>query len=861
MDPFDLRFWQGFCAAGGSMDHPAIIDHVVIDSRRIHSPKTLFVSLKGNNVDGHYFVHEAALKGAKYAIVKKGYSLPSPLPSLTLLSVDDPLKAFQEVAAAYRLYINIPIIAIGGSYGKTMVKDLLIAMLNTKLNASASPGSFNSQIGVPMSLFTFNKSHQIGIIEAGSSLPGEMDRLINMIQPTYGIFTLAGKKHLTTFGSIQTAAEETMKLLLAPSKEGWVMMPNDPLLLGWADQIRAQIHRWDEEEPHLPHTTVVEGELADTIPYLLNFPDGNIFQGEMKTGYAYYTNLINITSKAAWLLGIPSKAISQTLLHYNVEPMRTEIWKSSMGTSFINDVYCSDPQSIDQALKHFDQIQSNQRKIFVFGGMRDYKTPIDYTRIGHSLNRVGLDWLILFGQSDFTPLIDEVRRGNLQMEISLYPNYQEALEKIRPRVTSHDLILIKGAQKEPLAALTEIFNDSHSHNQCLINLMAISNNLSIIRKSLPIHNRLMVMVKAFAYGTDEVRMAKFLATCGVDILGVSYADEGISLKRAGVTQSIFVISAAFYEATKLVKWDFEVGVSDREVIEAIATAAAKQQKQIKVHLHINTGMGRFGCRAEDALELAQLIKRSPCIILEGLMTHFACADDPTEDPFTLTQVSCFDRVIQELKDHGITARWTHASNSSGAIRFNFPQYNMVRIGLAAYGLYASDAASKALDLQLAISLTSRIVGINLCKKGETISYGRTYMATREWEKIAVLPIGYFDGLHRSYSGKGMVIIRGKEAPMVGRICMDYMMVDVTDIPHVSIGDTALLFGEDQFGQYLSPEELAASGNSIVHELITCLGPRIPRIFVYEEAQESGARSQKPEAGSRELEAGSQKPEQ
>lgn len=843
MDRFDLRLWRGFGEAGGDITSPAFIDQVVIDSRRIHSPHSLFVALKGESQDGHQFVHHAARHGARYAIVKRGWRpsdtsepLTTPLPSLTLLYVDDPLAALQQIAQSYRETIGIPILAIGGSYGKTMIKDLLLAMVSTTLRAGASPESFNSQIGVALSLLTLSHDQQIGIIEASSSLPGEMDKLIAMIRPDYAIVTRLGKKHLATFGTIQTAAAEAMKLPLAIPKDGWVMMSSDPLLQAHAAQIKAPIHLWDQETPTLPHATALASQLSDTIPYRLRYPDGNTFTGPMTTGYAYFTNLINIASKAAWLLGIPSQAINDTLLHYIPEPMRTEIWKSSIGTTFINDVYCSDPQSIDQALKHFDLTQPTQRKVFVFGGMRRHTSSAEgYRRIGQALGRRELDWLVLFGQEDFSALIEEVRHHSPHTEISLYKDYLETLDQMRDKVTPHDVILVKGAKKAPLATLMEAFNGSHSHNQCLINLAAIKNNLAIIRKALPPRTRLMPIIKAAAYGTDEVRMAKFFASCGVDILGVSYVDEGVSLKRAGVTQAIFAISAAFYEATKLVKWGLEVGVSDRQTIEAIAAAATQQNKKIKVHLHVNTGMGRFGCRAEEALALAQLIQSSPSLILEGLMTHFACADDAAEDPFTHTQVHCFDQVVGELKQHGIDAPWTHASNSSGALRFHFPQYNMVRVGLAAYGLYASDAASKALDLQLAISLTSRIVGINLCKQGETISYGRTYQASREWEKIAVLPIGYFDGLHRNYSGKGSVIIRGHHAPMVGRICMDYMMVDVTDIPHVAIGDTALICGEDQFGQYLSPEELARSGNSIVHELMTCLGPRIPRIFVYEEA--------------------------
>lgn len=228
----------------------------------------------------------------------------------------------------------------------------------------------------------------------------------------------------------------------------------------------------------------------------------------------------------------------------------------------------------------------------------------------------------------------------------------------------------------------------------------------------------------------------------------------------------------------------------------------------------------------------------PSLILEGAMTHFACSDNPDDDAFTFQQSHKFDEVIALLKSHGINPKWVHAANSSAVMRFDFPQYNMVRIGLAVYGLYCSEAVKKAMDLRLALTLVSRVVGLNVCKVGDTISYGRSYKVEKEEQKIAVLPIGYFDGLHRNYSGKGYVIIRGQKAPMVGKICMDFMMVDVTDIANVSIGDSVLIFGEDEYGQYLPPENLALQGDSIVHELITCLGPRIQRIFVHEESNQS-----------------------
>jgi len=409
------------------------------------------------------------------------------------------------------------------------------------------------------------------------------------------------------------------------------------------------------------------------------------------------------------------------------------------------------------------------------------------------------------------------------------------LNLMRARLKQDDVVLIKGERKESLDTITETFNDSLCNNQCIINLAAIKSNIDTLRNKLPAETRIMIMVKALAYGTDDIRISKFLESCSVDILGVSYVDEGVALKRAGVNQNIFVINAAIYEANKVVKWGLEVGISDKLLLEAVACEAAKLNKCIKIHLHVNTGMGRFGCRPEEALSLAKWIIDCPFLKLVGIMTHFACADNPNDDGFTLNQASIFNTLIAELDSHGISIPWKHAANSSAAMRFEFPEYNMVRIGLAVFGLYSSEATKKAMELRLALSLISRIVGINDCKEGETISYGRTYRVERDQQRIAVLPIGYFDGLHRTYSGKSHVIIRGQKAPMVGKICMDYMMVDVTDIPNAIVGDTVLIFGEDEYGYYLSPEDLALKGESIVYELVTCLGPRIQRIFVHEEA--------------------------
>lgn len=845
MDPFDLRRWESFPTAGGSVNEPAIIDQIVIDSRRISSSHSLFVALKGEKEDGHRYVEEAAQAGAKFALVSSQWNPSAFFSGLTLLRVANPLRALQEIAKAYRLQLPIQVIGLAGSFGKTMVKDLLHTLLATQHETASSPESFNSQIGVALSLLALQRKDKIAVIEAAISHKNEMDLLADMIRPNYSILTPMGKKHLATLKDFPTILEETIKLIKATDPKGWSLLPQDfcaesPLSkLNFPSSFPPYFY-WDRPYENLPHaSTFNPNEVFPHSSYQILFPDGFTYQGDIYAGHPYFLNLINMSIKAAWLMGISSSNIISVVQNYCLEPTRAEIWKSPLGTLFITDVYCSDPQSIDRALHHFQEASPENRKIFVFGGMRgkSLSDKVSYQHIGKVLAKANIGHLLLVGQKPFKPLIEEIQTHSKETEILAFGNYEESFSYLKNHLQKEDVVIFKGDRKLPLEILTETFNDSLANNQCIINLAAIQSNLALIREKLAKNTRIMVMVKALAYGTDDVQMAKFLSRNGIDILGVSYVDEGVALKRSGVIQSIFSINAAPYEASKVVKWEIEVGVSDCRLIEALEREALKGQKKVKVHLHIDTGMGRFGCRPEEAYELAKSICASPVLELEGLMTHFACADDPLEDPFSMRQVATFDHVIEELRQKGITAKWTHAANSSSSIRFNLPQYNMVRLGLAVYGLYASESAKKAIDLHLALSLTSRIVGINICKKGESISYGRRYQVTREVQKIAVLPIGYFDGIHRNYSGKAHVLIHGEKAPMVGNICMDNMMVDVTDIPHAKVGDKVLIFGEDEFGYYLSPEDLATSGNSIVHELITCLGPRIPRIFIYEEKKQ------------------------
>jgi alanine racemase len=827
VDPFDLRLWEGFKSAGGKVELPCIIDEIHIDSRMIAN-KALFVALKGEKTDGHHHVKGAIDAGAKWALVKKGWEPNSDLDPDKLLFVDDPLAAFQQIVATYRLSLGAKVIGITGSLGKTLVKDLLYFLVKDKWRCVASPESFNSQIGVPLSLLRIGRNDEVALIEAAISKPNEMASLAAMIQPTHTIFTVAAEEHIDTLGTIETILSEKMQLLFKTESKGWCLIPNDPRLKPHLASIPCRKIFWSKKSKLLPHAEFISLIPSKEMAYRLVFPKKQFYEGTLRAHFSYFLNLLNIAFKAAYLLEVPAEVLLEKIKEYQVELMRTEIFKSALGPMFINASYCSDPQSVERDLSHLKRLPKSQKKTLMFGGFRDSKNQAvqEYRRVGDLIGGSRIDQLILFGQKPFSPLIGRVPP---HIEVKEFPDFPTAALALKNQLEPDEILLIKGGKKITYDDISLAFFDSTTHSQCLINLSAMKHNIALFRCHLPPKTRIMAVVKAQGYGTDDVQLARFLESCQIDILGVSYLDEAISLRQKGVSQDIFVLNAAPYEVVKAVSFGFEIGVSDTLMIDLLEKEAERQGKFVKVHLHVDTGMSRFGCSPESALTLAKLIEHSAHLRLEGLMTHFASSDDPKEDAFTQKQIELFRRVIQE----GIHPPMIHAANSSAALRFKIPECNMVRIGLSLFGFAASQATKDILPLKLAISLVTRVAGLNRVKEGDTISYGRSYTNRRPKALVAVLPIGYYDGLHRHYSGKGHVLIHGQKAPMVGKICMDYMMVDVTDIPNLNIGDTALIFGRDEHGHMISPEEFASFGNSIPHELISCLGPRIQRIFIHE----------------------------
>ncbi len=833
MEKLDLRQWE---LSGNA---PFVIDNVSIDSRSILSQNTLFVALHGLRGDGHAYVPSALHSGATCALVEKEYIAPPDIDEHQLIRVDSPLLALQDLARIYRESLpSTKIVAIAGSCGKTMLKDLM-GHLFAQTSVYTSPESFNSQLGVALSVLHIPATASIAFIEMAATQPGEMERLVQMTKPDIALVTNFYRKRFGTTSAKETVASEILTLLSSLPPSGYALIENPTHHSKSFSTITCPLFFWNEPSPQLPIIKPLAITDSERRSLHCLFPNSTETVFTVRGHLAYLTELLSLAIQAAWKLGIHQEQLVKALQTYEPQAMRTEIWKNTHGTTFVNGTYCHTALSFDASLNDVQtytrspEASNNGKTILLFGGLCTEKNGhSSYKRIAESITTHGIcsvyAWPLSCGAS-----LQKASQGKFTVHQS--ETIEEAIASVRNSLTSSDVLICKGPKKIPFDWLIDQIEESCPTNIACINLAAIRSNIDLMRNKLKSDTRIMVMVKALAYGTDDVRLSYFLRTCGVDILGVSYVDEGVCMRKMGVTQDIFAIHASENEMKKAAHWNIEVGVSSILQIAAAIEAAKTRGIILKTHLHVDTGMKRFGCSLNEALELARAIHASPHLKFEGIFTHFPVADDQSQDEFTLEQVRSLTEIISSLESEGIRPTYRHACNSAASIRFAFDQFNMVRIGLATYGFHTSDASLPLLELRPALSLITRIAGFNEGTTGETVSYGRTHIISHQKARLAVLPIGYYDGLHRSYSGKGSVLIRGKRAPMVGRICMDYMMVDVTHIPEASIGDHVLLFGEDDHGVYLSPEELASSGGSIVHELMTCLGPRIQRLFIYDES--------------------------
>ncbi len=755
----------------------AQVDQVSIHSGCIFSKNALFIALRGRLYDGHDFVPDSYTKGARYAIVEESYTPPKDQKTPILLRVANPLKTLQELALSYRSQFSCQVIAIVGTSGKTILKDLLGKILSTHYTTFCSPESYNSQIGAALSLFEIHHSHEIALIELAASKKGELASLVKMVEPDQALIAELDHSHPYLFDSSQFLKED--------------------------------YHAFFEQVPQIKvQTPSIEVTKLPKHPFL--------------------AKLTKRAKAAACALGVPEATVRSTIEHYDFQWRGSEIWRSPGGALFINEPYTAIPETLYTSLAHFFKLGVQGRRWLVFSGFQS-ETP-NWKHAAQVLSSFAIDCVIAV-QSHLPPEFFQYMK-NLSPQTSLrtVSDMQEALHLLEEEVSSKDSVLFRGANK--LALHTFIKNAPlFLHESILeINLGSIKQNIDLMRSHLGKRVEIMPMIKSDAYGTDASILARFLAGCGIRIFGVAYIQEALALRREGLQTRIFVLHARPSEVGAIVRAGLEVGVGSLHLAQSLQKEAQRRRQRAKVHLHLDTGMTRLGNSPDKIIELARYVNQSSHLELEGIMTHFALADQKEGDFFTEQQAAQLKSVASLLKREGIAVRHTHAQNSAAVARFGSSDFSMVRVGLALFGL----VHSPQLPLKPALSLRSSITAIHNCKRGDTVSYGRCYQVNQPEERIAVVPLGYFDGIHRHYAQGGSLLIQGKKAPVVGSICMDFLMVNISSIPEAKEGDEVVIFGSSSDGKELPPEEFAHKGGTIPHELITCLGPRIQRLFTLDE---------------------------
>jgi alanine racemase len=806
------------------------IDRVCTDSRGA-APGALFIALKGQQTDGHRFLADAFLNGASAALVAQnslnGVALEAAWP---LIVVADPLRGLQAMARWHRREYFQRVVAITGSNGKTIVKDALKSLLAGR-QVLASPGSYNSQLGLPLAVLSAEKPEPLAILEVGISAPGEMAALEEIARPDYGILTNIGLAHVAAFGNREAIAQEKMKLFELIPKDGWLLLPSgEPTLDGPAKRIKCTIHRIGDKNEVFslrPVSLSAEGQVLE-----LSIASQGTRSVTVKTRSPEIISDLHFAATAAHLLGVPLEEIAAALENYAPTSTRMELWSSPQGIRIINDGYSSDPISVHAALRSATLGAARSgRKIFAFAGMRELgsNSAREHAQVGAQAAECGFSHLFLVGNGELVTTAEGYKRVRPEGNVMQVNSANELKDRLLPLLRPGDTVLFKGPRNAGMVKAVRDLSGAIAQRCLWVNLAAIQGNIARFRRHCGAAVNIVAMLKAMAYGTQLAQLGSWMSQLGIHHVGVSSANEGVAVRKTGADQEILVFLSEREDVDNLLSYRLTPVIYSSELVEAFAAALQGSGRTLDVHLKVDTGMHRLGVPPEAAVELAQRIRSSGSMRLTGVCTHFASAEDPASDDFTRQQIAAFNQVIAGLEANGFSDLQIHAANTAGALRFPEAHYNMVRIGLGLYGIYPSDEARKIIDLELAVGVTSRITSIQEFAPGDTLGYNRTFTAKRR-TKVGIVPFGYDDGLPWRLSGAGQVLVDGRIAPIIGRISMDQMQIDLTDIPDVSVGAEVLLYGTHN-GHTLRPEQVSQMAGTIPYELLTRLGERVHRIYI------------------------------
>jgi alanine racemase len=848
---------------------------LLLDSRRVGlTGGAVFFALRGPNHDGHQHLAALYAKGVRLFVVSYPPAILTPFAGAGFLQVPDTLVALQALAARRRVAFAGPVWAITGSNGKTIVKEWLAQLLAPDEDICRSPKSYNSQVGVPLSVWELAPGrHTLGIFEAGISERGEMGRLANIIRPTHGIFTTLGTAHDAGFASEDEKLAEKLSLFAQPGFELLVYCADQPAVHAAVQARSLPALAWTRHATPgaalrfrlktTPSGTTVRVRLAETAA-TAHFPAEQLALSAARFTLPFadepsVENALHCLAVLLWRQLDPSKSlapaeIQRRLLRLHPVAMRLEMKAGRHGCYLLDDTYNNDLAGLSLALDALSrQARPGGRTLILSDVLESGLSAGElYARVAalvqaHSVTRligvgealsaelkVKSDGLKIDGfEPQYAELNQPVLPFNAQLSAHFYPTTDALLADLSALNFQNETILIKGARRFGFERVVAALQQPQHGTVLEVNLDALTHNLHYYRQRLSPGTKLMVMVKAFAYGSGSYEVASLLEFQRADYLAVAYADEGQQLRDNGISLPIMVLNPGPDSFGQLRRYRLEPEIYSLERLhdylqatrEANADAAGPLPP---LHLKLDTGMRRLGFAEEEVPALLTLLAAHRAQLpVAGIMTHLAAADDPSHDDFTQQQLATFQRMAAAIESVLGYPTLKHALNSAGIRRFPEAQFDMVRLGV---GLYGVEAGAEGADNLLPVStLKTTISQIKTLPAGTTVGYGRRGAATAHERRVATLAIGYADGYDRRFSnGQGLVLLHGRRAPVVGSVCMDMIMVDVTEVPEARPGDVAVVFGEG-----LSTSELAQRIGTIPYELLTNVSERVKRVFVSE----------------------------
>ena len=795
----------------------AKINWLLIDSRSLCFPEeTLFFALKTEKNDGHKYIEELYRRGVRNFVVESlplGFT-PKGTKDCNFLMVKSPLKALQDLAAYHRSQLDIPVIGITGSNGKTTVKEWLYQLLSPDFNVCRSPRSYNSQVGVPLSVWLINPHNDLAIIEAGISQSGEMAKLERIVKPTIGVMTNLGAAHQENFMSYGIKCAEKMQLfkdcktLVLNSKDATILQCAETLPER-VKRVSLQVRQVEKDNDHATIWFEHEGQIGQyTIPFI---DDASI------------ENSITCFSTALTVFTGDIRVLCERMSRLEQVAMRLEVKDGKNGCTLINDSYNSDVQSLDIALDFMSrrpETKKQHRTLILSDILQSGETPRSlYSRVAQMAASRGIEKVIGVGE-ELTAC-----EGYFPMEHYMFRTtdaliHSEVFERLR-----NEFILIKGARQFRFDKVSDLLTLKVHQTILEVNLNALVNNVRYYRRFMKPETKMVCMVKASGYGVGSLETSKTLQDNGVDYLAVAVADEGADLREAGITANIMIMNPETTSFKMLFDYSLEPEVFSFDLLEQLIYAAEKEGiTNFPIHIKLDTGMHRLGFNPEkDMPRLIERLSRQTALVPCSVFSHFVGSDGDEFDAFSHRQFDLFDRASRQLQAAYSHKIIRHICNSAGIE--HFPEYHldMVRLGLGLYGINARNNHI----LNNVATLKTTILQIRDVPKGDSIGYSRRTVLDRD-SRIAAIPIGYADGLNRHLGNRGCYcLVNGQKADYVGNICMDVCMLDVTGID-CKEGDQVEIFGDN-----LPVTVLSDALGTIPYEVLTGISNRVQRIYIQE----------------------------